>query len=154
MIEVTSEKRMQIYGERLGRMLEGDEVIELVGDVGAGKTTFVRGVAHGMQVEETVQSPSFTINRIYEASDGRRLAHYDFYRLSDPGIMEDELAETVGTDKTAVIIEWADSVTDALPDDRLTISITVTGENTRKLSLSGSGAVGRRLAEALDDHPA
>ncbi|USN96803.1 MAG: tRNA (adenosine(37)-N6)-threonylcarbamoyltransferase complex ATPase subunit type 1 TsaE [Candidatus Nomurabacteria bacterium] len=154
MIEVSSEKQMQIYGERLGQLLAGGEVVELVGDVGAGKTTFVRGVARGMSVDETVQSPSFTISRIYEASDGRRLVHYDFYRLSDPGIMEDELAETVGTDKTAVVIEWANSVADTLPEDRLTISITVTGENTRQLSLSGSGEVGQRLAEALDDHSA
>ncbi|MCA9334779.1 tRNA (adenosine(37)-N6)-threonylcarbamoyltransferase complex ATPase subunit type 1 TsaE, partial [Candidatus Saccharibacteria bacterium] len=81
MIEVNSNKQMQDLGSVLGKTLTGGETIELVGDVGAGKTTFVRGVARGMHVDETVQSPSFTISRIYEATEGRRLVHYDFYRL-------------------------------------------------------------------------
>lgn len=152
MIEVSSEKIMQKFGESLGKILTGGEVIELVGDVGAGKTTFVRGVARGMHVNETVQSPSFTISRIYEATDGQRLVHYDFYRLGDPGIMKEELAETVGTDKTTVIIEWANSVVDVLPEDRLTISIVVTGENTRELALAASGEISKRLVGVFDDN--
>lgn len=144
---------MQQFGELLGRALKGGEIIELVGDVGAGKTTFVRGVARGMEIEEAVQSPSFTISHVYEAPDKRRLVHYDFYRLSEPGIMKEELAETVGSEKTAVVIEWADSVLEVLPKDRLTISIMVTGENTRELSLTGSGDAGRRLVEVFDDNP-
>ena len=153
MIEVLSNEKMQQFGELLGRALKGGEIIELVGDVGAGKTTFVRGVARGMEIEEAVQSPSFTISHVYEAPDKRRLVHYDFYRLSEPGIMKEELAETVGSEKTAVVIEWADSVLEVLPKDRLTISIMVTGENTRELSLTGSGDAGRRLVEVFDDNP-
>lgn len=152
MIEVNSNKQMQDLGSVLGKTLTGGETIELVGDVGAGKTTFVRGVARGMHVDETVQSPSFTISRIYEATEGRRLVHYDFYRLNEPGIMKDELSETIGTDKTAVVIEWADSVQHILPEDRLTIAISVTGENTRELHLSASGEVGKRLMGVFDDY--
>lgn len=154
MIEVLSEEQMREYGERLGKILSGGEVIELVGDVGAGKTTFVRGVACGMQVNETVQSPSFTISRIYEAANGRHLVHYDFYRLNDPGIMREELAETVGMDRKTVIIEWADSVAATLPEDRLTIAISVTSQDSRQLELTSNGEISQRLAEVFDDNPA
>lgn len=149
-----SEEQMQDCGERLGRTLAGGEVIELVGDVGAGKTTFVRGVARGMDMSESVQSPSFTISRVYEASDGRKLVHYDFYRLNDPGIMKEELAETVGMDDAAVIVEWADSVTHTLPTDRLTIAISVTGEDSRRLDLSAGGNVSEKLLGIFDDYSA
>lgn len=149
MTEVKNEQQMQDLGARLGRLFTGGEVVELIGDVGAGKTTLVRGVARGMGVDETVQSPSFTISRVYDAANGRRLVHYDFYRLSDPGIMRDELAETMSGDDTVVIIEWADTVGQTLPDDRLTITITSSGENTRRLDVKAGGEVSAGLAGAL-----
>lgn len=140
---------MRQFGERLGSMLNGGEVIELVGDVGAGKTTFVRGLASGLGIEEAIQSPSFTINRVYDAPNGMQLAHYDFYRLEQAGIMADELKEAIGDKRTIVIIEWADAVADVLPDDRLTIMIKPTGENERVVSLHASGTTGKRLMEQL-----
>jgi tRNA threonylcarbamoyladenosine biosynthesis protein TsaE len=149
MLEVSDEKQTREFGERLGKLFMGGEVVELIGDIGAGKTTLVRGVAVGMGVDETVQSPSFTISRMYEAADGRRLVHYDFHRLSDPGIMLDELNDTIGTRGTVVIIEWADTVEQTLPKDRLTITITPTAENTRRFKLESGGEVSARLVEAL-----
>ncbi len=147
--EVTSDKSMQEVGERLGRLFAGGEVVELVGDVGAGKTTLVRGIARGMGVDETVQSPSFTISRVYDAAGGRRLVHYDFYRLTDPGIMRDELAETISDDAASVVIEWADTVEQTLPEDRLTIVITSTGEGTRQLEFRSGGDKSAKLMEAV-----
>lgn len=149
MIEVKSEEEMQRLGERLGRLFRGGEVVELIGDVGAGKTTFVRGVARGMGVSEVVQSPSFTINRVYDASDDRRLVHYDFYRLQDAGIMANELAEAVDDDKTSVVVEWADAVERVLPVDRLSISITSPAETVRQLILQGGGETSERLVREL-----
>jgi len=140
---------MQQFGEQLGRLLKGGEVIELVGDVGAGKTTLVRGVARGMGVDEAVQSPSFTISRLYDAPDQRRLVHYDFYRLADAGIMQNELADTIATSGTAVVIEWAGTVEQVLPADRLVVTITPTGDTVRQLSLKSGGQVSQQLAEAL-----
>lgn len=145
MIEVNSEVEMQEFGQKLGGLLRGGEVIELVGDVGAGKTTLVRGLARGMGVTETVQSPSFTINRVYEASQDRRLVHYDFYRLQDAGIMADELAESIDDAVTSVVIEWADAVEEVLPTDRLTISITSPSETTRHLEVKSAGERSERL---------
>jgi tRNA threonylcarbamoyladenosine biosynthesis protein TsaE len=149
MIEVLSEATMQQFGEKIGRVLQGGEVLELVGDVGAGKTTMVRGIARGMGVDETVQSPSFTINRVYDAPNHLQLSHYDFYRLADPGIMRGELNEAVHDPQTVVVIEWADTVEQTLPADRLTITITSPSETTRQLELQAGGDSARRILEAL-----
>lgn len=140
---------MREFGERVGRVLRGGEVIELVGDVGAGKTTFVRGLAAGMGVTETVQSPSFTINRVYETGDGRRLVHYDFYRLNDAGIMANELGEAMLDDKAVVVIEWADAVANILPDERLTLTIQTNADDTRTIDAVVSGEASDELKEQL-----
>lgn len=140
---------MHDLGILIGGFLEGGEVIELVGDVGAGKTTLVRGIAEGLGVDETVQSPSFTISRLYEAKNDLRLAHYDFYRIDTPGIMADELMESVGDDKTVSIIEWADTVKDILPEDRLTITIESPSESSRRLSFHGGGETSNKLMEKI-----
>lgn len=149
MIEVKSYQEMQALGERLGAQFAGGELIELVGDVGAGKTTLVRGIARGMGIDETIQSPSFTINRVYDTAHGRRLVHYDFYRLADPGIMQDELRETMADPSTVTIIEWADSVGQLLPQDRLTVTIQPTGENDRQVTFTPGGERSQNLAGVL-----
>ena len=149
MTEVASEQEMREFGERLGALFSGGELIELVGDVGAGKTTLVRGIAQGMRIDETVQSPSFTINRVYDAPEGHQLVHYDFYRLNEPGIMQDELRETMSDPKLVVVIEWADSVEEFLPADRLTITIRSTSESSRQLEIVAGGQRSVVLLEAL-----
>lgn len=148
-MDVKSEAGMKRLGESLGRLLRGGEAIELIGDVGAGKTTLVKGVARGMAIDEDVQSPSFTISRVYEAPAKIHLAHYDFYRLHDAGIMADELHEVVHDPSTVTIIEWAEIVGGVLPEDRLTISIASPTETTRILMLKAGGERSGKLLEAL-----
>jgi len=121
----------------VGSNLKGGEVIELVSDLGGGKTTFVRGLAEGMGSHDKVASPSFTISREYKAGD-LTLYHFDFYRLSDPGIVANELAEVVDDPKAVVAVEWADIVEDVLPADKLTIRIKTTGEFTREFTFAYS----------------
>lgn len=145
---------MQSFGEYIGGLLRGGEVIELVGDVGAGKTTLVRGIARGLGISETVQSPSFTISRVYDARDGLRLTHYDFYRLEQPGIMADELADTLQDNKTVTVLEWGETVKNILPIDRLTITITPEGETSRYLRLHLSGHFSKELEGRLHDFTA
>lgn len=116
-------QQMIDFGQRLGEALRGGECLELVGDVGTGKTTLTKGLAKGLEINDDVQSPSFTISRTYPARDGLELHHYDFYRLSDPGIMRYELAESVDDPNVVTAVEWADSVEDVLPDSRLTIRL-------------------------------
>lgn len=139
--DVNSEAETKAFGVTLGRHLKGGEVIELVGDVGAGKTTLVKGIALGLAIDEDVQSPSFTISRVYDGRDNLQLAHYDFYRLSDAGIMADELHETLHDPHTITIIEWADIVDGVLPENRLRISITAPSETARTLSIEGPEAL-------------
>lgn len=148
-IEVTSEDEMKQWGVKLGALLVGGEIIELIGDVGAGKTTLTKGIATGMQIDETVQSPSFTISRVYEAPSGVRLAHYDFYRLQDAGIMADELHETLHDEKTVTIIEWADIVDGVLPADHVKISISALTETDRHIEAVAGGERSQALIERL-----
>lgn len=123
-MQVNSEAAMGYLGEAVARKLAGGETIELIGDVGAGKTTLVRGIAKGLGVEESVQSPTFTISREYSRPDGSVLSHYDFYRLDGAGIMADEIREASSDPRTIVLVEWADSVKDVLPEHRIVIRIS------------------------------
>jgi tRNA threonylcarbamoyladenosine biosynthesis protein TsaE len=124
MINIATDSDMKALGKKLGEQLRGGEVLELIGDVGTGKTTLAKGVAMGLEVDEDVQSPSFTISRTYEARDSLSLEHYDFYRLQEPGVMSYELAESAADPKAIVLVEWAETVTSVLPEDRIVIRIS------------------------------
>jgi len=148
-IEVKSEDEMKAFGKAIGVLLHGGEVIELIGDVGSGKTTLVKGIAVGLGVDEYVQSPSFTINRVYQGRDHITLAHYDFYRLDDAGIMANELNEVASDLNTVTIIEWAGIVEGVLPNDRLSIKIIAPTETSRKLVCTLGGDISKKLEEQL-----
>lgn len=134
-------------GEKLGALLGGGEVIELAGDIGAGKTTFTKGVARGMKITDDVQSPTFTISRNYDAPGGLRLAHYDFYRLRDAGIMKMELDEAMHDPGIVTVIEWSDIVSDVLPADALRIAIAVQPDDSRLVTFEGDGKTRRLIKE-------
>lgn len=128
---MSSETTEQL-AEKLGKVIKGGEVIELVSDLGGGKTTFVRGLARGMGSTDRVASPTFTISRVYEAS-GRELHHFDFYRLHEAGLISEELAEVIGDPNVVSVVEWAGVVRDVLPSKRLTITIDKTPSDGRRL---------------------
>lgn len=149
-IEVKSEAEMKALGVQLGGLLRGGEVIELVGDVGAGKTTLTKGIAAGLGVDEDVQSPTFTVSRVYDTAAGLHLSHYDFYRLSsDAGIMADELHETIKDDHGVTIIEWAEVVAGILPVDRLAVHITSPSERDRRVEFIAGGEKSKILLGGL-----
>ena len=131
---INSETEMLKYGQELGSKLDAPVVLELLGDVGAGKTTLVRGIAKGLGIEEDVTSPSFTISKEYQGKK-YRLAHYDFYRLADPGIMSEDLAEAISDTNTITIIEWGNSIQDVLPEGHKIIEIKYIDEKTRELTV-------------------
>lgn len=95
----------------------------------------MRGLASGMGSSDHVASPSFTIIREYH-SPKLTLKHLDFHRLDDGGVVKHELAEAIEDKKTAVAIEWADTVNDILPSERLTVAIKNKGESDRELEFS------------------
>lgn len=153
---ISSEQEMLDFGRSFAENLTFPAVFELVGDVGAGKTTFTRGLAAGLGVSEPVTSPSFTISKRYaflpspqllqkccknynasatEQPSGE-LIHYDFYRLDDPGIMRDELSEALSEPNSVVIVEWGDSVSDLLPATRTRLDFELNPDGTRTVKLS------------------
>ena len=125
-------------GQRLAGILKSSDIrfIELIGDLGTGKTQLVRGLASGIGSKDVVQSPSFTISRHYKGVDFD-IHHYDLYRLGDdPGIIKSELQESMDDSGILTVIEWADSVGNLLPENRLVISINhQEDERSRKLIL-------------------
>lgn len=134
---------MMSLGQFFAKNLEFPAIFELIGDVGAGKTTFTRGLASGLGVEELVTSPSFTISKRYcypriTAADGRDLAgelvHYDFYRLDDPGLMREELAETLAEPNAVVVIEWGGDVAKTLPENRYQLQIALNEDGSRNIT--------------------
>lgn len=148
-IQINSAEDMVLVGQKLGMAAKGGDVIELIGDVGAGKTTLTKGIAEGMKISGTVHSPTFTIHNEYLAPDGRRLMHYDFYRLDHPGIMSDELDEAINDPDSVVVIEWGDIVADILPINRLTISLRSVSEDQRELNLVSVGKNAEKIVAEL-----
>ncbi len=132
-MKIASEKEMLDFGKQFAKKCP--QVIELIGDVGAGKTTFTRGLANGLGIKEPITSPSFTISKSYALPTGGRLIHYDFYRLPDPGLMLDDLQENLQDPNNIIIIEWGESITDILPKNRTKITIKYTNDNSREVIL-------------------
>lgn len=128
--EINSTEEMIEFGREIGSNLEGGSVLELIGDVGAGKTTFTKGLALGLGILETVQSPTFTISRVYEG-DNLTLSHYDFYRLNDYGIMKMELAENLSNPQNITVVEWAGELADILPEKHLKLIFESISEDKR-----------------------
>ena len=142
---------MKQLGEAIGRSVSGGEVLELVGDIGAGKTTLTKGMARALGINEPVQSPTFTISRVYDSPKGLRLAHYDFYRLGEAGIMGDEIREAADDD-SVIIVEWAGAVDDDLPEDRLVVKITTISEEERLVEFYPGGKKSTELWQKIKEN--
>ena len=145
---IQTAEQMEEFGQSLGAKLRGGAVIELIGDIGAGKTTLTRGIARGLGITDNMTSPSFTISCNYNARDDLQLCHYDFYRLDDAGIMTMELSETTADPHNIVIIEWADSVRDVLPTEHITIQINYQPNSGREVEIIAPS----RYAYLLPEH--
>ena len=126
---ISDEAAMLDFGKSFAKELHFPAVIELIGDVGAGKTTFTRGLALGLGVKEPVTSPSFTISKCYAFPSGT-LTHYDFYRLGDPGIMAEDFAESL-KNSSVVVVEWGEDVAGLLPENHYRITISYNDDGTR-----------------------
>jgi tRNA threonylcarbamoyladenosine biosynthesis protein TsaE len=121
----------------VGQQLRGGEVIDLIGDLGSGKTTFVRGLAEGLGSQVLVSSPTFKINNVYPGHK-LKLYHFDFYRIVEPGILSSELAEVLTEPDSVIVIEWSEVVRQILPERQLTITFTQTADKKRQLDFSYS----------------
>lgn len=136
--------------ERLGRMLLPGDLLCLRGDLGAGKTTWTQGLAHGLSVppSDPVNSPTFML--LAEHRGGRvPLFHFDVYRLDSAQGLYDLAFDEYLDGEGVVVIEWADRIAEALPPDRLDIALAAEGEHRRTLTFTPHGARARHLLEAL-----
>ncbi len=121
-----SPEKTRMIAAGLAKSLDKNSVVALVGDLGAGKTEFVKGLAHRFACEGPVTSPTFAIAHEYEGAQFP-IFHFDFYRMEDPKEFETcGFEECVGTG--LVIAEWADKFAELLPSQTLWISIRVKWE--------------------------
>lgn len=135
-MKIQSKQEMLDFGKSFAGKIKQNNpksatVIELVGDVGTGKTTFTRGLAQGLGITDEITSPSFTISKTYALPYNGHLIHYDFYRLSDPGIMLSDLEDNLADPSNIIIIEWGESISDILPKSHTTINIEYDADNHR-----------------------
>jgi tRNA threonylcarbamoyladenosine biosynthesis protein TsaE len=109
-------------GAALAELLRPRDAVALTGDLGAGKTTFVQGVAAGLEVTEHVASPTFTLIREY--SGRLDVAHVDVYRLERMQDVMDLGLDELGSGEDVLLVEWGDAIEELLPDDRLRVELT------------------------------
>jgi tRNA threonylcarbamoyladenosine biosynthesis protein TsaE len=149
-IEVTtsSPEETRALGTAIAPLLAPGDVVSLTGDLGAGKTTLVQGLARGLGVDQPVLSPTFTLVRQYEGA--HRVYHLDIYRLErvqdvfDLGF--DELLDGRGV----VLVEWGDAIDTLLPEDVLEIELSIEDDDDRRrVSMAGRGGAWARRWEGL-----
>lgn len=148
-LRLSSPARTRAFGVRIASLLQPGDFVGLQGDLGAGKTLLVRSIAEAVGVPpEQIASPTFAI--VHPYTGGRILLHHaDLYRIAD----WDELYATgfldlIGGD-SALLVEWIDNVPEAAPAEWLRIDLRHAGPRTREAILSGYGARGAALVEAL-----
>lgn len=158
-LSLDSVEKTLAFGERVGHLLTGGDILALTGDLGVGKTLITRGIALGLGIPaEQVSSPTFTIIQAYE---GRiPVIHVDLYRLENPSAIAQLGLEDYLTPQNIVIIEWADRFIQALPPDYLVIHMEHgKTETLRHLTAKGTGPrsahiVRTLLHDPLENHPA
>ena len=142
-ITVNNLTELAEVAQRLADSLPAKFCLELIGDVGAGKTTFTKALVASLGSSDEVTSPSFAINNRYQLTNGREVSHYDFYRLSEAGVISQELLEDLANPQTCVIVEWAETVSQVLPAERLQITIATLTDGSRRLDFAGLGMLNR-----------
>ena len=131
---IKSESVTRDLGLIIAEAAEPGDIVALIGDLGTGKTALTKYIAEGLGVTEDVISPTFTIVKEYRS--GRiPLFHFDVYRLSGGGELLDTGAEDYLEDSGLSVIEWADIVSDVLPEDSLVVMIEYAGEGARNITL-------------------
>ena len=123
------------YGAALAATLSPGTVVGLIGSLGAGKTVMIKGMCLGLGYDGIVTSPTFSLINIY--SGKAEIYHFDCYRLDGVGDLEDlGYEEFFFSGRGICLVEWADRVADALPDDIVVIRLDIVAENERKITIS------------------
>jgi tRNA threonylcarbamoyladenosine biosynthesis protein TsaE len=149
-VETKSPEETAALGKRLGAACEPGTLVALVGDLGAGKTRFVKGLASGLGIgENDVTSPTFVLMNLHR---GRiPLAHFDLYRLETVDLPSLGFYDV--RDDGVVVMEWADKVDEKLLGDHVRIEFELAGETSRRLMLHARGEKSAKLLRALNLFP-
>ncbi|MBO8171650.1 MAG: tRNA (adenosine(37)-N6)-threonylcarbamoyltransferase complex ATPase subunit type 1 TsaE [Bacillaceae bacterium] len=143
--KTNSVEETQILAESLGEILKPGDLITLEGDLGAGKTSFTQGLARGLDISDTVNSPTFTIIKEYE---GRLpLYHIDVYRVGEE--LQDLGYEEYFEGDGVTVVEWASMVEDLLPEERLAVEIVKADDNSRIIRMIPYGTRFEKLCKEL-----
>jgi tRNA threonylcarbamoyladenosine biosynthesis protein TsaE len=135
-------------GFRLGAMLKPGDVLALHGDLGAGKTTFVQGIAQGWGSVDEVSSPTFVLVNVYRRPDGALIHHMDAYRIQSALEAEDlDLDEMMRSG--ALLVEWAERIQSALPVEHLEVQLAYVNDEQRSLAFYPHGKRYEALAGEL-----
>jgi len=146
-IDISNQIELEAFAKRLGQLVHGGDVICMTGDLGAGKTTFTQAFAKGLDVEDYVTSPTFTLIHEY---DGRvPLYHFDVYRINHVSEMEDLGYEEYFYGNGVCVIEWASLIEEVLPKDRLWIEIKVTGIESRQICVDSTNDYYEKMIKEL-----
>ena len=141
-----SPEQTRELGVRLGRVLQLGDMLCLQGDLGAGKTTFVQGIAQGWGSTDSVSSPTFILVNLYRRADGSQLFHMDAYRLNSAPEAE-ELDLDAMLAEGALLIEWPERIDGLVPEEHLWIELEHVDEEDREMKFK---ARGKRYDELLD----
>ena len=134
-----SPEQTRRMGVRLGSLLQPGDLICLSGDLGAGKTTLVQGIAQGWGTLDNVSSPTFVLVNEYRRPDGRCLYHLDAYRLANWLEAEDLDLERM-LESGPLVIEWPERIKEVLAPDRLWVSLRWVADEQREMTFSSQGA--------------
>ena len=135
-------------GIQLGGLLQRGDLICLEGELGAGKTTLVQGIAAGWGSADTVTSPTFILVNIYRRGDGEEFAHLDAYRLERAAEADAlDLDELLA--RGPMVVEWAPRIRAALPTENLWLKLIWVDEERRRLELSSTGERYHHMREAF-----
>ena len=149
-MEFKSKNAEQTYelASKIAKYIKGGDIILLNGDLGAGKTTLVKGVAKALNVKETVTSPTFTLLKTYDTKDFT-IVHIDAYRLE--GSTFDELDDYI-SDEYVIFMEWSSCLaSDELIENNLSIDIKYISKNQRKYILSSNGERYEKMLKELSE---
>lgn len=133
------------FGEMLGMKLFSGAIITLEGDLGAGKTTLTKGIGLGLGIHKVINSPTFTIVKVY--SGRLTLYHFDAYRLE--GTDDDLGFEEMFEDDGVCVIEWPQFIAEILPEERLEITIRKNEDESRTLDVKARGEKYQALMEEI-----
>lgn len=144
-VVITNEYNETIaLGKQIGSMLKGGDTIILDGDLGAGKTTFTKGIGEALGVTRVINSPTFTIVKEYRG-EKYNLNHMDLYRLD--GVGEDFELEEYFNDKSICIVEWPYQAFDIIPKNYMKITIKRLDDCKREITIDGNGYYDRIVGE-------